>query len=97
MLEQYHLSYSNLYLPFCDASKTVDARLDDLIQHLTLEEKIGLLSADNHTKVSSCNLMDSGVARLGIPPYMHLVETNTAVASTCLGVGKCSVNYPGTF
>ena len=39
--------------------------------------------------------MDHGVPRLGIPAYMHLVETNTAVASTCLAPGKCSVNYPG--
>eukprot|EP00911_Craspedida_sp_UC1_P001116 UC1_evm1s838 len=26
---------------------------------------------------------------------MHLVETNTAVASTCLGANQCSTNYPG--
>ena len=45
--------------------------------------------------VYSCNMMDHGVPRLGIPPYMHLVETNTAVASTCLGPNKCSTNYPG--
>ena len=29
-------------------------------------------------------MMDSGVLRLGIPTYMHLVETNSAVASACL-------------
>lgn len=40
-------------------------------------------------------MMDHGVPRLGIPPYMHLVETNTAVASACLADGKCSTNYPG--
>jgi hypothetical protein len=39
--------------------------------------------------------MSAGCPRFGIPPYMHLVETNTAVASTCLAPGKCSTNYPG--
>jgi len=29
------------------------------------------------------------------PRYMHLVEANTAIASTCLAPGKCSTNYPG--
>ena len=83
------------HLPFCDHEKTVSERLDDLIGRLSLEEKIGLLSADSRTHVSSCNMMSSGVERLGIPTYMHLVETNTAVASTCLGPDKCSQNYPG--
>lgn len=81
--------------PFCDSSKTVEDRLDDLIGRLTTEEKIGLMSADSTTHVSTCNFMDSGVMRLGIPHYMQLVETNTAVASTCLGPYKCSTNYPG--
>jgi len=65
------------------------------LSRLTLEEKAGLLSPDSNTGVSTCNFMDHGVPRLGIPPYMHLVETNTAVASACLGPEKCSVNYPG--
>ena len=53
------------------------------------------MAADSKTHVSSCNMMDHGVPRLGVPPYMHLVETNTAVASACLADGKCSTNYPG--
>ena len=65
-------------LPFCNASLTVSERLEDLVGRLTLDEKIGLLAADSATKVSSCNMMDHGVPRLGIPAYMHLVETNTA-------------------
>jgi hypothetical protein len=54
------------------------------------------MAADTKTThVDSCNMMDHGVPRLGIPPYMHLVETNTAVASACLAPFKCSTNYPG--
>jgi beta-D-xylosidase 4 len=83
------------HLPFCDSKLSTDERLTDLISRLTLEEKIGLLSADKNTGVSVCNMMGHGVQRLGIPPYMHLVETNTAVASTCLGPLKCAQNYPG--
>jgi len=63
---------------------------------MSFDEKAGVMSSDSATKVSSCNMMDHGVPRLGIPPYMHLVETNTAVASKCLGPDKCSTNYPGT-
>ena len=82
-------------LPFCDATQPIETRLDDLISRLTLDEKINLMSGDNNTHVNVCNDMDAGVPRLGIPPYMHLVEANTAVASMCLGPNKCSQNYPG--
>lgn len=81
--------------PFCDPSRKLADRVADLVGRLTTEEKAGLMSADGRTGVSSCNMMDAGVPRLGIPNYMHLVETNTAVASTCLAPGKCSINYPG--
>ena len=53
------------------------------------------MAADKRTHVDACNMMSSGCLRLGIPSYMHLVETNTAVASTCLAADKCSTNYPG--
>jgi hypothetical protein len=80
---------------FCDHTLPTGERVADLVSQLSLEEKIGLMCADKHTRVSSCNMMSAGNKRLGIPSYMHLVETNTAVASRCLRPGKCSVNYPG--
>ena len=43
----------------------------DLVTRLTLEEKVGLMAADSNTKVSSCNMMDHGVPRLGIPPCVR--------------------------
>eukprot|EP00911_Craspedida_sp_UC1_P000898 UC1_evm1s685 len=52
---------------FCNTSLPIEARLDDLVAALTLDEKIGLMSADSRTHVSSCNMMDAGCLRLGIP------------------------------
>ena len=65
---------------FCDHTLPTAERLADLVSQLSLEEKIGLMCADKHTHVDSCNMMSAGCLRLGIPSYMHLVETNTAVA-----------------
>ena len=39
-------------LPFCDPSLSVKARIKDLVARLTVDEKIGLMSADSGTKVS---------------------------------------------
>eukprot|EP01052_Picozoa_sp_SAG31_P048668 SAG31_NODE_10291_length_1159_cov_1.276415_2_plen_108_part_01 len=41
-------------LPFCDRALSTEKRLDDLVGRLSLQEKIGLMSADSHTHVSSC-------------------------------------------
>ena len=81
--------------PFCNSSLPLSERITDLINRLTLEEKAGLLSPDLSTNVSTCNSMVHGVARLGIPPLLTLVEANTAIASACLSKDKCSTNYPG--
>eukprot|EP00697_Spironema_sp_BW2_P017465 gnl/Spiro4/9155_TR4822_c0_g1_i1.p1 gnl/Spiro4/9155_TR4822_c0_g1~~gnl/Spiro4/9155_TR4822_c0_g1_i1.p1 ORF type:complete len:824 (-),score=178.02 gnl/Spiro4/9155_TR4822_c0_g1_i1:109-2538(-) len=81
---------------FCDSNLTIGERVSDLIQRMTLLEKLAILGPDSvHTTVSTCNMMDSGVLRLGIPAYMNLVETNTAVASACIKPGVCATNFPG--
>ena len=56
-------------LPFCSSMLSIDARLEDLVGRLTLEEKIGLISPAHHTPSFS-----AGVPRLGIPPYNWLTE-----------------------
>ncbi len=56
---------------------------------------MGLMAPCPKMNVDGCNYMDAGVVRLGIPPYMHLVETNTAVASACLSENKCATEFPG--
>jgi len=61
------------------------------MSRLTLEEKLGFMGADlKHTKVDGCTNMDAGVKRLGIPNYVNLVETNSAVDSACLENMKCA-------
>eukprot|EP00966_Prymnesium_polylepis_P285181 6587582-Prymnesium_polylepis.1 len=52
--------------PFCNASLSIDARVDDLIGRLTLEEKAALITP-NRTLGSTCNDHTSGVDRLDVP------------------------------
>ena len=81
--------------PFCDYKLDVSTRVADLISRLDLTEKLGILGSDSKTKVNNCNNMDGGVSRLGIPTYMNLVETNTAVAAACVAENVCATNFPG--
>ena len=37
---------------FCDHTLSIEARINDLVGRLTIDEKIGLMSADSGTKVS---------------------------------------------
>lgn len=87
------LDAASAKLPFCDTSLSIEKRLDDLVGRLNLTEMIGLLGPSPAT--SDCAFLDYGVPRLGIPPYLHLVETNTAVAAACIGDGKCATTFSG--
>ncbi|EGD75350.1 hypothetical protein PTSG_06426 [Salpingoeca rosetta] len=86
------LSAATKELPFCNASLSIGARLNDLIGRLSLQEKAGLVGPDPVT--SPCAFLDYGVKRLDIPPYVQLVETNTAVASACIiSQDKCATTF----
>ncbi|EGD79556.1 hypothetical protein PTSG_10406 [Salpingoeca rosetta] len=88
------LSAATRELPFCNTSLSIGARLDDLIGRLSLHEKAGLIGPDPVT--SPCAFLDNGVKRLDIPPYLYLVETNTAVASACIiSQDKCATTFIG--
>ena len=45
------------HLPFCNTKLSVADRLTDLLDRLTIDEMIGLICADNHTHVNSCNMV----------------------------------------
>eukprot|EP00944_MAST-04C_sp_MAST-4C-sp1_P013117 g13117.t1 len=79
---------------YCDMSLSVDERVNALISALTTAEKIQLI-APNKSLGSTCNDHTGGVERLDVPNYMWLVETNTAVAASCIGPDKCAVVFNG--
>eukprot|EP00948_MAST-09A_sp_MAST-9A-sp1_P002875 g2875.t1 len=79
--------------PYCDLSKTYEERLQSLIDELSLDEKVALISPLEGQ--NACDDHTSNISRLGLPQYMWLVETNTGVAATCQGEGKCCTTFPG--
>eukprot|EP00038_Savillea_parva_P031675 m.89355 g.89355 ORF g.89355 m.89355 type:complete len:785 (-) comp9801_c0_seq1:94-2448(-) len=78
-------------LPFCNADLSMDARVDDLVGRLTMDEKVSLLGA--HGK-DMCSFLDGGVPRLDIPSYTWCTETNTGVSTVCIAPDKCATTFP---
>jgi beta-D-xylosidase 4 len=79
--------------PYCDASLSIDERVQDLLSQLTLAEKVMLISPDPSKNTCACHT--KSIPRIGFPDYMWLVETNTAVASACISPGKCATQFSG--
>jgi beta-glucosidase-like glycosyl hydrolase len=80
-------------LPYCDMSLSIDERLEDLLSHLTLDEKVDMIGADPTQDVCMTHTMN--VSRIGLPDYYWLVETNTAVGSACIAENKCATEFSG--
>ena len=55
---------------------------------MTLGEKIGLLSPNASISHNTCNCHTAGSARLGLPNYMWLDETNSGASAACLAPGQ---------
>jgi beta-glucosidase-like glycosyl hydrolase len=81
-------------LQYCNRSLPIDERVQDLLSHLTLDEKIGAIAPDP-TEGNVCDTHTRGVPRIGLPGYMWLVEDNTAVASACLDNRTCATQFSG--
>eukprot|EP01060_Flectonema_neradi_P016783 TRINITY_DN2341_c1_g1_i1.p1 TRINITY_DN2341_c1_g1~~TRINITY_DN2341_c1_g1_i1.p1 ORF type:complete len:848 (+),score=204.59 TRINITY_DN2341_c1_g1_i1:39-2582(+) len=79
---------------FCDPSKSIDERIDDLVSRVTVEEMVAAVVPDAALG-SLCHCHTQGVPSLDIPDYTWLVETNTAVASDCIAPGKCATTFSG--
>ena len=83
-------------LPFCNASLSVGDRVKDLVARMTTDEKVSMMAPSALPGgADACAFKDIGVPRFGIPPYLHLVEMNTNVASCCLKEGQCATTYAG--
>merc|ERR1719204_2063930 len=63
-------------LPYCDTSKSFDDRVTWLIANLSLQEKVYMMTPQPAINDNTCDAHTGGAARLDIPAYMWLVETN---------------------
>ena len=79
--------------PFCNSSLSVEARVDDLIGRLSLDEKPYLLVARESPK--------GNVSRLGVPEYdwggncIHGVQSRCAADEKGrVGYGVCATSFP---
>eukprot|EP01059_Diplonema_ambulator_P004195 TRINITY_DN138_c0_g2_i1.p1 TRINITY_DN138_c0_g2~~TRINITY_DN138_c0_g2_i1.p1 ORF type:complete len:752 (+),score=249.86 TRINITY_DN138_c0_g2_i1:57-2312(+) len=82
--------------PFCNPSLNISDRVEDVMGRMTYDEMIGMMSSYEPNTLNSCADVDAGVPRLGIPPYMHLVEVNTVITAACLAVDRCATTFPAS-
>lgn len=68
----------SLALPYCDVSLSITERVNDLMNRLTLEERIACISPQESLG-DTCNDHTAGVDSVGLPPYMWLTETNSGI------------------
>eukprot|EP00730_Choanoeca_flexa_P014522 TRINITY_DN6379_c1_g1_i2.p1 TRINITY_DN6379_c1_g1~~TRINITY_DN6379_c1_g1_i2.p1 ORF type:complete len:804 (+),score=166.70 TRINITY_DN6379_c1_g1_i2:121-2412(+) len=88
-VDSEHQSYA-----FCDASKSIDERLDDLSSRLNIRQKIDMIGPSKILG-NPCSDHTFGVPELGIPNWLWLVEANTNVASACVAPEKCATTFIG--
>ena len=86
-------------LPYCDTAKTIDERVDWLVDNLTLVEKVRAISPQPYLG-ETCGVHTCGKPSIGLPNYFWLTETNTAVAATCyhgdpVKLYHCSTTFVG--
>eukprot|EP01062_Namystynia_karyoxenos_P064169 TRINITY_DN5706_c0_g1_i1.p1 TRINITY_DN5706_c0_g1~~TRINITY_DN5706_c0_g1_i1.p1 ORF type:complete len:758 (+),score=216.76 TRINITY_DN5706_c0_g1_i1:105-2378(+) len=81
-------------LRFCNSSLSPEDRVDDLVSRLTLHEKVMMICPQPDLG-KTCYDHTAGVARLGVPQWMWLVETNTGVKSACIGKHRCATTFSG--
>lgn len=82
-------STSSKALPFCNPALSMPARVEDLLQRLTTDEKVSLLGAHGG---DFCAFEDGGVPRLDIPsckPLLHCVRVGLLFRSHLHGMQFC--------
>ena len=68
---------------FCDQSKTVDQRLDDLSSRLNVSQKIAMISPQPALGIT-CATHTAAVPELGVPQWVWLEEANTRLTTACV-------------
>ena len=86
-------------LPYCDATKSIDERVDWLVDQMSLQEKISAISPQPNLG-DTCGVYTCGKASVGLPNYFWLTETNTAVAAACYTADptkkyRCATTFVG--
>jgi len=81
--------------PYCNSSLDIELRLDDLMSRLSLEERIATISPQPALGINTCATHTAGKPEIGLPSYMWLVESNTAVYSNCLERERCATTFVG--
>eukprot|EP00443_Scrippsiella_acuminata_P015208 CAMPEP_0115234328 /NCGR_PEP_ID=MMETSP0270-20121206/34737_1 /TAXON_ID=71861 /ORGANISM="Scrippsiella trochoidea, Strain CCMP3099" /LENGTH=774 /DNA_ID=CAMNT_0002649073 /DNA_START=30 /DNA_END=2354 /DNA_ORIENTATION=+ len=81
-------------LPYCNTSLPLESRLDDLLSHMSLEEKVAQITPQQDLG-DKCTTFTKGKKDIGLPEWVWLVETNTNIASACLREGSCATTFVG--
>jgi hypothetical protein len=86
-------------LPYCDATKSIDERVNWLVGQMSLEEKISAISPQPNLG-DTCGVYTCGKESVGLPNYFWLTETNTAVAAACYTADpteqyRCATTFVG--
>ena len=82
-------------LPYCDEGLSLDERVDDLLDRLSLEEQINSISPQPALG-DTCGDHTAGKPEIGLPDYFWLTETNTNVAALCYtDKYKCPSTFVG--
>uniref|UniRef100_A0A0G4GTQ1 Fibronectin type III-like domain-containing protein n=1 Tax=Chromera velia CCMP2878 TaxID=1169474 RepID=A0A0G4GTQ1_9ALVE len=79
---------------FCDRTKPIDERVEDLLKRLTLKQKIAAISP-NPELGDTCTTHTTAFEDLDVPKTVWLSETNSNVAAACLGPKGCPTHFPG--
>ena len=92
-------------MAYCNASLSIDERVDDLIGRLGLQDQISLIGPASSWGFSPCACFtpspkprssdNVGLEKVGLPTWMWLTETNSGAGGSCVGDNKCPTVFVG--
>lgn len=91
-------------LPYCDASLSITERVSDLVGRLHLVEQISLIGPNTSKGFTLCPTFTPtpgeegstvGIARVGLPTWRWLTETNSGAGAHCISKTKCATVFVG--